>query len=65
MFHHSQSATLALDMQRKAYVHVVRGELVVNGVKLGAGDAALLEHETVLQLEQAQQAEVLVFDLRA
>jgi len=60
-----QLASLALDAQRKGYVHVVRGELFVNGAKLEAGDAALLEHETVLTLEQAQQAEVLVFDLRA
>ena len=59
-----QSASLALDPQRKGYVHVVRGDVVVNGVALGAGDAALLERETLLTLDKAQQAEVLVFDLQ-
>ncbi len=60
-----QSASLALDTQRKGYVHVVRGDVVVNGVALHAGDAALLDHEASLTLEKAHQAEVLVFDLQA
>ncbi|MES2952235.1 MAG: pirin family protein [Pseudomonadota bacterium] len=60
-----QAASLALDPKRKAYVHVVRGAIAVNGVALAGGDAALLEHEDKLQLDLAQGAEVLVFDLHA
>ncbi len=60
-----QSASLALDPQRKSYVHVVRGDVVVNGVALGAGDAALLDREALLTLNHARQAEVLVFDLQS
>lgn len=60
-----QSAALTLAPQRKAYVHLVRGSLAVNGQALQAGDAALLDGETQLTLDQAQGAEVLVFDLRA
>ena len=57
------SAELALDPRRKAYVHVVRGALDVNGQRLNPGDAALLQDETQLQLAHAEDAEVLVFDL--
>jgi redox-sensitive bicupin YhaK (pirin superfamily) len=55
---------MALDPQRKCYVHLVRGALQVNGQALVAGDAAMLEQETVLRLDQGDGAEVLVFDLR-
>ncbi len=58
-----QSATLALDAARKAYVQLVRGKLQVNGQALCAGDAALLEGESSLSLAHGQDAEVLVFDL--
>jgi len=61
----TQTATLQLDATRKAYVHLVRGEIAVNGVPLAAGDAALLEQEAVLNFDQARNAEVLVFDLNA
>jgi redox-sensitive bicupin YhaK (pirin superfamily) len=60
-----ESAELALDPIRKAYVHVVRGTLDVNGQRLNTGDAALLQGETQLQLAHGEDAEVLVFDLAA
>ncbi|MEO7055879.1 MAG: pirin family protein [Caldimonas sp.] len=53
----------ALDPARKAYVHVVRGSVEVNGQRLGAGDALRFEHEAELTLARGEQAEVLVFDL--
>ena len=65
LFDGAETATLTLDPSRKAYVHVARGALVVNGQSLGAGDAALLAEEAVLTLGQGHDAEVLVFDLRA
>ena len=58
-----QTATLALLPQRKAYVHLVRGKLQVNGQPLCGGDAALLQDEASLTLSHGQDAEVLVFDL--
>ena len=63
LFDGGESATLALNASRKAYVHVVRGALHVNGTPLLAGDAALLADEPCIRLEQGQDAEVLVFDL--
>ncbi len=65
LFDATETATLALDDQRKTYVHLVRGELRVNGHVLHAGDAAKLVGESELLLEHGHDAEVLVFDLRA
>lgn len=63
LFDGAEQATLQLDPQRLAYVHVVRGELSVNGAPLQGGDAAKLQGETQLALAQGRDAEVLVFDL--
>ena len=59
----AESAALPLPPGRLGYVHLVRGELTVNGQRLSAGDAALLQDEPQLTLAGGQQAEVLVFDL--
>lgn len=65
LFDTGQSATRVLNPERKCYVFLVRGALEVNGQPLSAGDAALLENESLLSLGRAQDAEVLVFDLAA
>jgi len=48
---------------RRAYVHVARGGVEVNGVALAAGDAVKLENEAQVTLSKGDAAEVLVFDL--
>ena len=63
LFTGSERAELALNPQRIAYVHLVRGNLRVNSRPLLAGDAARLDHETQLVLDAGEDAEVLVFDL--
>ncbi|MDK9715897.1 MAG: pirin family protein [Sulfuritalea sp.] len=65
LFDGDESAHLALDPARKAYVHLVRGTLEVNGLRIDAGDAVLLENESRVELRQGTDAEVLVFDLAA
>ena len=65
LFDGAESANLALNPARKSYVHLVRGALDVNGEKLAAGDAALLQGESQLDLAHGIDAEVLVFDLAA
>jgi redox-sensitive bicupin YhaK (pirin superfamily) len=52
-----------LDPRRRAYVHVVRGEVRVNGVNLASGDALKGERENLIILDEARAAEVLLFDL--
>lgn len=48
---------------RKAYVHVIRGNVVANGTPLAAGDAIKLIEGVLVTLDQADAAEVLLFDL--
>jgi redox-sensitive bicupin YhaK (pirin superfamily) len=65
LFKGAESAELALDPARKAYVHVVRGAIDVNGQRLQGGDAAAIAGESRLVLAGGDDAEVLVFDLEA
>lgn len=58
-------AEVSIAPGRKAYVHLVRGALKVNGQALRTGDAAVMADETQIELSDAQDAEVLVFDLAA
>ncbi|MDB5897373.1 MAG: pirin family protein [Ramlibacter sp.] len=63
LFDGAEQATLQLDAARPVYVHLVRGELAVNGIRLRAGDAVKLQGEAELKLADGQDAEVLVFEL--
>jgi quercetin 2,3-dioxygenase len=63
LFDGAERATHALVAGRRAYVHVARGEITVNGVPLAAGDAAKIEAEADVRLDGGRGAEVLVFDL--
>jgi redox-sensitive bicupin YhaK (pirin superfamily) len=63
LFDDGESFSFALDPSRKGYVHIVRGEIEVNGKRLVTGDAAKLENETAISLTNGNRAEVLVFDL--
>ena len=58
-----EQVTHALAPGRRAYVHVARGRVRVNGEQLDAGDAAKLEGEASLALDHGDAAEVLLFDL--
>jgi hypothetical protein len=55
----------ALEAGRKAYVHVVRGEVEVNGTRLGTGDGAKVQAEAALTFKAANDVEFLLFDLAA
>ena len=48
---------------RIAYVHVIRGDVTVNGTALKGGDALKLTAEALVTLGNATDADVLVFDL--
>jgi redox-sensitive bicupin YhaK (pirin superfamily) len=65
LFDGFEAAELSLDPARKAYVHLVRGSLTVNGQRLAGGDALLMEQESRITLADGEDAEVLVFDLAA
>jgi redox-sensitive bicupin YhaK (pirin superfamily) len=63
LFDGDEAASLSIAPGRKAYVHLIRGALQVNGAALSTGDAALLDNEQTIQLTHGEDAEVLVFDL--
>jgi quercetin 2,3-dioxygenase len=65
LFDGDEKASLQLDLARLAYVHLVRGQLTVNGQVLTTGDALKIVGETGLQLGNGIDAEVIVFDLAA
>jgi quercetin 2,3-dioxygenase len=62
-FTDAESAQLTLAPGRKAYVHLIQGQLQVNGLVLSAGDALAIADERELHLQAGDQAKVLVFDL--
>jgi quercetin 2,3-dioxygenase len=65
LFDGAETAQIAINPARKAYVHLVRGSLKVNGQVLQGGDAAKLEGESAITVDGGQNAEVIVFDLAA
>jgi redox-sensitive bicupin YhaK (pirin superfamily) len=52
-----------LASSRRAYVHVARGEVMVNGERLREGDGAKIAGADAVKFEQGKAAEVLLFDL--
>jgi quercetin 2,3-dioxygenase len=63
LFDADEAASLPLAEGRRAYVHVVRGDIDVNGHPLTSGDALKATGEAILRLANGREAEVLVFDL--
>lgn len=63
LFDGAEEAHYSLAAGRRAYVHLARGALTVNGERLGAGDALKLLDEPAIAVTQGQDAELLVFDL--
>ena len=48
---------------RRAYVHVARGDVTINGEPLKSGDALKIRDDRTVTIERGEQAEVLLFDL--
>lgn len=63
LFDGDEAAAHVLAAGRLGYVHVVKGEAVVSGRKLTAGDALLYRDEDAIAIERGDAAELLVFDL--
>jgi redox-sensitive bicupin YhaK (pirin superfamily) len=59
----AESVTHELAPARRAYVHVARGGIDVNGETLLAGDAAKLTDVAKITLDKGNRAEILLFDL--
>jgi len=59
----NDAVTHTLAPGRRAYVHVARGAVNVNGAALRAGDVAKISQDNAITFADARDAEVLVFDL--
>jgi redox-sensitive bicupin YhaK (pirin superfamily) len=58
-----ESASQALARGRSAFVHVISGELRVNGETLAAGDGAALSGESGIEFHADADTDALLFDL--
>jgi hypothetical protein len=58
-----ESASHALAAGRTAYLHVVSGEILVNGERLGAGDGATISALDNIDFAAEAASEALLFDL--
>ena len=65
LFTGPETARLPLAAGRLGYVQLARGALSINGVRLHAGDGAMLSGEPAIDISGGADAEVLVFDLPA
>ena len=63
LFDGQEQAELPLAAGRRAWVHLARGRLTVNGQVLNAGDGLAVQAESRLLLSAGEAADVLVFDL--
>jgi redox-sensitive bicupin YhaK (pirin superfamily) len=58
-----EEISLREERERRFFVQVVAGELIINGVELFAGDGAMLDDEKTLTFAARRDAEFLVFNL--
>lgn len=63
LFDADEQAVFEIGAGRRAYLHVARGQVTVNGQPLKAGDALKANGGTLLELSKGHQAEILLFDL--
>jgi quercetin 2,3-dioxygenase len=63
LFTGAEEASYELPAGRRAWIHLARGALQLDGTLLGAGDGAGLIGPARLHLDGGRAAEVLVFDL--
>lgn len=59
----SDKAQHTLAAARKGYVHVINGQIEVNGVNLNTGDALKIEDVSLIEFTNAIDVEFLLFDL--
>ncbi len=65
LFDGDETSSLKLASDRFAYIHVARGEAIINGIRFNAGDGARVRNEPSIDIQQGKDAEILIFDLRA
>jgi hypothetical protein len=59
----NEADTFKLKTNRIGYLHIIKGEVMINGVYFGAGDALASEGKQALELESLSKLEALWFEL--
>ena len=59
-----EALSAVLPTGRRAYLHLARGAMTVNGMALESGDALFIEDEATLEIAASENSEFLLFDLR-
>lgn len=59
----SQEIIHTLAEGRSGYLHLIKGKVTVNGTHLHTGDALKIQAETQITINEAEDAELLLFDL--
>lgn len=62
---HEQAITHTTMPGRQYYLQVIKGALIVNGIRMDAGDGAGLIDEDFINIETRDRVEALLFDLPA
>lgn len=65
LFDGDETSSLKLASDRFAYIHVARGEAMINGIRFEGGDGARVRDESSIDIQEGKGAEILIFDLRA
>ena len=52
-----------LESSRHAWLQMVKGELLLNGIEMQAGDGVAVSEESVLQIRASKSSEFLLFEL--
>jgi redox-sensitive bicupin YhaK (pirin superfamily) len=63
LFDGAEQAVHTVPAGRRAWLHLARGSVKVNGQQLNAGDALAISDEAEIRLSEGREAEVLLFDL--
>jgi len=58
-----QEASHQPESSRTIYVHLVAGEITINGEPLSAGDGAMISDVAIVDFHSTEDAEALIFDL--
>lgn len=64
LFDKGEEAVFNILSDRYVYIHLAKGSLKVNNIQFNAGDGARVRHEERLKITNAEQAEIVLFDMR-
>jgi redox-sensitive bicupin YhaK (pirin superfamily) len=59
----TQDFTDTLETDRKYYIYIVYGTITINGTPCVEGDAMIFEEESLLKITDANESEIIVFNL--